>query len=51
MPRMFDAVQKHQHDFIAWRWAYFLPGAMHIFMAILVIFFAQVGPLNLHMLF
>lgn len=48
MPRMFDAVQKHQHDFIAWRWSYFLPGAMHIFMAVLVIFLAQVCFWELH---
>ena len=42
MPRLYDGIARHQPDFIAWRWAFFVPGALHIIMALLVIFFAQV---------
>ena len=49
MPRMYDAVARHQHEFVAWRWAYFLPGAMHITLAVLCIFFAQVRLLVLEL--
>lgn len=43
MPRIYERIAEHQHDFIAWRWAYFVPGAMHITIATLVILFAQVS--------
>lgn len=42
MPRIYDKIAHHQHDFIAWRWAYFVPGAMQIGLATVVILFAQV---------
>lgn len=41
MPRVYEAIAHHQYDFIAWRWAYFLPGAMHVTLATLCILFAQ----------
>ena len=41
MPRLEESIAKHQYGFIAWRWAYFLPGAMHITFALLTILFAQ----------
>ena len=42
MPRIYERILEHQPSFIAWRWAYFVPGAMHITLATLVILFAQV---------
>ena len=41
MPRLEESIAKHQYGFIAWRWAYFLPGAMHITFALITILFAQ----------
>jgi NNP family nitrate/nitrite transporter-like MFS transporter len=41
MPRLLHAIAKHQPDFIAWRWAYFFPGALHVTFAVLCILFAQ----------
>lgn len=44
MPRIYSAIADSQPSFIAWRWAYFVPGAMHVVMAVLCILFAQASP-------
>jgi len=41
MPRVEEAIAHHQYGFLAWRWAYFVPGAMHVTIALLIILFAQ----------
>eukprot|EP00959_Pyramimonas_sp_CCMP1952_P288432 6031438-Pyramimonas_sp.AAC.1 len=41
IPAMYEAIAKTKVDFTAWRYAFFLPGCMHIFVGLMVLFFAQ----------
>ncbi len=42
MPQIYDGLLKHHPSFIAWRWAFFVPGSLHIIVASLVLFAATV---------
>jgi len=42
MPQLYDGLLKHHPSFVAWRWAFFVPGSLHIIVAALVLFAATV---------
>ena len=41
MPLILDGMTHLHQPFIAWRWAMFVPGFLHIFSGMLILFFAQ----------
>lgn len=41
MPLVFRGISQHQAAFVAWRWAFFVPGAMHVLAGMVVLFLAQ----------
>ena len=46
MPQIYDGLLKHHPSFIAWRWAFFVPGSLHIIVSALVLFAATVSPMS-----
>lgn len=45
MPAVFDGLRRGMGDeFAAWRWAFFVPGALHIISGAACLFFGQDGP-------
>ena len=44
MPYLTTAIATKVPEFVAWRWAFFVPGAMHVIVAFLIMFVATVGP-------
>ena len=42
MPYLFKGISRTAPAFQAWRWAFFVPGAMHILIAIMILAFGQV---------
>lgn len=42
MPYLFRGIAKHAPDYTAWRWAFFVPGAMHVLVSLLIVAFGQV---------
>ena len=43
MPYLTRAIAKHVPEFEAWRWAFFVPGAMHLLVALFVMLLATVS--------
>lgn len=41
IPAVYEAIANDKVDFTAWRYAFFVPGCMHIFIGLVVLFFAQ----------
>ena len=42
MPYLFKGISRSAPAFQAWRWAFFVPGAMHVLVAVLILAFGQV---------
>jgi hypothetical protein len=42
MPYLFKGISRTAPPFQAWRWAFFVPGAMHVLVAIMILAFGQV---------
>ncbi len=42
IPQIYDSLLKHYPSFVAWRWAFFFPGTLHVAVAALVLFAATV---------
>lgn len=42
MPYLFKGISKHVPQYQAWRWAFFVPGAMHVLIALLILICGQV---------
>jgi hypothetical protein len=42
MPYLFKGISRTAPEFQAWRWAFFVPGAMHVLVAIVILAFGQV---------
>ena len=46
MPYLFKGISRTAPQFQAWRWAFFVPGAMHVLVAIMILAFGQVLALS-----
>jgi NNP family nitrate/nitrite transporter-like MFS transporter len=44
MPYLFKGISRAAPPFQAWRWAFFVPGAMHVLVAVLILVFGQDMP-------
>lgn len=42
MPYLATEISKHTSEFLAWRWSFFLPGAMFVMIGFAILVFAQV---------
>lgn len=42
MPYLFKGISNSAPQFQAWRWAFFVPGAMHVIIALMILAFGQV---------
>jgi hypothetical protein len=42
MPYLFKGISQTAPQYQAWRWAFFVPGAMHVLVAVLILAFGQV---------
>lgn len=41
MPLLFEAIKSNQEPFSAWRWAFFVPGTMHLVLGSFILFFSN----------